>query len=69
MTFNQKKFADAILQKRIDKNLSVIEAAKEIGVTRFTLHRLAKDTDLPPNIGTLCLVCGWLGVNPGVYFE
>lgn len=68
MTFNQKKFASDILQKRIDNNLSVIKAAKECGVTRYTIILLEK-CGTSPNMGTLCLVCEWLGVNPGVYFE
>ena len=69
MKFNQKKFASDILQKRIDGNLSAAEAAKEIGVSRFTILRLEKKSDIPPNIETLCLICGWMGVNPGIYFE
>lgn len=69
MKFNQKKFASDIKQRRFDKNLSVIEAAKEVGVTRYTIYRLEKKSDLPPNMDTLCLFCGWMGINPGIYFE
>ena len=69
MKFNQKKFASDILQRRIDGNLSVEKAAKETGVSRYTIYRLEKDGDLPPNMDTLCLLCGWMGVNPGVYFD
>lgn len=69
MTFNQKKFASDIRQKRIDGSLSVAEAAKEVGASRYTIYRLENNSDLPPNMDTLCLFCGWMGVNPGIYFE
>lgn len=67
MNFNSKEFRRDLITKRcIENNLTMEEAAKEIGISKATLCRLEKEK--LPDVVTFGKVCGWLKTDMRKYF-
>lgn len=67
MEYKADKLKKDLISKRcIDNNMSMDEAAKEIGISKATLSRLEKMK--LPDVETLGKVCTWLETKPNDYF-
>lgn len=67
MKFNSKLLrSDMIAKRKIERNITMDEAAKEIGVAKCTISRMENQNSI--DIETLCKFCEWLQTNPSRYF-
>ncbi len=67
MTYNAKQLRKDMIAKRvIDNNMSMDEAAKQIGISKATISRLEKSRI--PDVETFAKVCTWLETQPNKYF-
>ena len=65
--YNAKQLRkDLIIKRLIDNNMSMQQAAKEIGISKATISRLEKSSI--PDVDTFAKVCQWLGEEPNRYF-
>jgi transcriptional regulator with XRE-family HTH domain len=68
MQFKSKELKKDLITKRcIDNDMTMDEAAKQIGISKATLSRLEKSK--MPDVETFGKVCQWLGKKPDNYFE
>lgn len=68
MNYNNEKLRRYLLHKRIiELDVSLRDAAEQIGISSATLSRLEHYG--PPDVLTLALVCKWLQKSPGDFFD
>lgn len=58
---------DLITKRCIEKNMSMDQAVKQIGISKATLSRLEKGK--LPDVETFAKVCAWLKAQPNKYFK
>lgn len=66
--FNKKLFAEQLLSRQKDNQLSVRKAAKEIGISASTLSRL-NNQQIIPDLETFYLCVKWLGIEMEFFFN
>lgn len=65
--FSKKLFAEQLLLKQSDDNLSVRKASKEIGISASTLSRL-NNQQIIPDLETFYYCILWLGIETDYFF-
>lgn len=65
--FNAEFFAHRLKLKKKVFNLSIREAAKQIGISPATLSRLNREKFVP-DVNTFYLCCKWLSVDMKFFF-
>jgi predicted transcriptional regulator len=67
MRFDNEKFKkDVMTHRRVTLDISMDQAAKQIGVSKATISRAEAAKD--PDINTFGLIVAWLGKQPNDYF-
>ncbi|CAG5001641.1 hypothetical protein DYBT9275_02710 [Dyadobacter sp. CECT 9275] len=66
-TFKQGNLWAALMVSKATKNISLDEAAFEIGVSRSTMYRIRDNH--PPSVETLGRICKWLKVSPLMFYD
>jgi len=65
--YNAKQLRRDLITKRvIDNDMSMQQAANEIGISKATISRLEKSSI--PDVETFAKVCQWLEKEPNRYF-
>lgn len=65
--FLNKKFAEAIIDKRSKDGTTLREAAKKSGVNMTTLFRM--ELGVTSSLQSFVKVCSWLGKKPDSFIE
>lgn len=66
--FNKKLFADKLLVRQKENQLSVRKASKEIGISASTLSRL-NNQQIIPDLETFYLCVKWIGMKMEFFFS
>jgi len=66
--FDKIRFSHGIQRRMIAKELSIRQAAAQIGISASTLHRLINAAFLP-EVYTYFLVCKWMGYSMEFFFN
>lgn len=66
--FNKGLFAEQLLVRQKENQLSVRKAAKEIGISASTLSRL-NNQQIIPDLETFYLCVKWIGMEMDFFFN
>lgn len=66
--FNKQLFAEKLLVRQKENQLSVRKASKEIGISASTLSRL-NNQQIIPDLETFYLCVKWIGIEMGIFFN
>jgi DNA-binding XRE family transcriptional regulator len=67
MKLNKYRLAQRLINRQMDLNLNVTNAAKEIGISKSTLSRLNRNL-IVPDVETYYKCCEWLCLPMDYFF-
>lgn len=66
MKFKYDLLAEDLVDEMKSQGLSTRDVAQEVGISHSTVSRVTRG--LPCHVDSLAKLCGWLGMDPGIYF-
>ena len=66
MDFNYEKLELEVYKKRLENNLLIQEAAKQIGIKNFNMYQIQDRENI--NVEVFGKVCSWLKTKPNSYY-
>lgn len=67
ITFNRKKFSQAIIDKRLKENIYLVDVAKKTGLGKSTIHQCENGKVF--YIDVILKLCAWLGKKPDYFID